>query len=364
MVHLSTSACAGQVIVAGFDAAGPPPSLCDLTKRGELGGFILFGRNLGSPAEIVQLTERLFRLAPAGCPLWLGVDQEGGRVARLKAPVLRLPPMRVLGAIDDTTLTRDAAQVLGRQLALLGFNIDYAPVLDVDSNPDNPAIGDRSFGPEPSRVIRHGRAFAAGLRLAGVAPCGKHFPGHGDTHVDSHFELPRVAHSRERLDRIELAPFVALRDELPHLMTTHVLFEALDPDRPATLSVKIMDGLLRRELGYAGVVWSDDLEMKAITARYGIEEAACGAIAAGCDALLICSNPEYVLAAHRALTLAAERDAAFGARLREAAMRSLAARAAQPFQPAASAEVAARLAAQGAEAIEARIAAARTGVAL
>jgi beta-N-acetylhexosaminidase len=362
MVHLSTSACAGQVIVAGFGAGDPPTPLCDLAKRGELGGFILFRRNLGSPSEIVELTDRLFRLAPAGVRLWLGVDQEGGRVARLKAPVVTLPPMRVLGAIDDPVLTCDAAYVLGLQLAVLGFNIDFAPVLDVDSNPDNPAIGDRSFGPEPSRVIRHARAFVAGLQLAGVSACGKHFPGHGDTHQDTHFDLARLSHARERLDRIELAPFAALCGELPNLMTTHVLFEAFDAERPATLSPPIIAGLLRRELGYAGVVWSDDLEMKAITDHYGIEDAACRAIEAGCDSLLICSNLDYVLSAQRALTLRAERDPTFAARLREAATRSMNARPTRGIR-APSAEIETTLRAQGAELIEARIAAARTALA-
>jgi beta-N-acetylhexosaminidase len=363
MIDLSTSACAGQVIVAGFGAGDPPAALCELAKQGELGGFILFRRNLGSPSEIVELTERLFRLPPSGQPLWLGVDQEGGRVARLKAPVVTLPPMRVLGAIDDVVLTRDAAFVLGRQLALLGFNIDFAPVLDVDSNPDNPAIGDRSFGPEPSRVIRHARAFATGLQLAGISACGKHFPGHGDTHQDSHFDLPRVSHPRARLDRVELAPFVALCGELSNLMTTHVLFEVFDAERPATLSPPIIRELLRVELGYAGVVWSDDLEMKAITDHYGIEDAACRAIDAGCDSLLICSNPDYVVAAQHALTQRAERDPTFAARLRDAATRSIGARPTHGFQAAASAEIEAQLRAQGAELIEARIATARTGVA-
>jgi beta-N-acetylhexosaminidase len=328
-----------------------------------LGGFILFRRNLGTPAQIAELTGALTSLAPADRPLWMSIDQEGGRVARLGPPVLALPPMRVLGEIDDPALTRDAALVLGRQLRLLGFNLDFAPVLDVDTNPDNPVIGDRSFGREVERVIVHGRAFAAGLELAGVAACGKHFPGHGDTHVDSHLALPRLMHARERLDRVELAPFVALLGDLPNLMTAHVLFDALDAERPATLSPKVIRELLRGELGYRGVIWSDDLEMKAISEPYGVDEAACAAIAAGCDSVLICSNTEQVLAAQRALTLRAERDPDFAARLREAAMRSLAARANRSARPAAGAQVEQLLHAQGAAAVETRITAARGGVA-
>jgi beta-N-acetylhexosaminidase len=363
MVHLSTSECAGQVIVAGFGAGDPPEALCELARAGKLGGFVLFRRNLGAPAQIAELTLALTSLAPADRPLWMSVDQEGGRVARLGPPVVTLPPMRVLGEIDDPTLTRDAALVLGRQLRLLGFNLDFAPVLDVDTNPDNPVIGDRSFGREAERVIVHGRAFAAGLESAGVAACGKHFPGHGDTHVDSHFALPRLMHARERLDRVELAPFTALLPELPNLMTAHVLFDALDPARPATLSPKIIRELLRGELGYGGVIWSDDLEMKAISEQCGVDEAACAAIAAGCDSVLICSNTEQVLAAQRALSARAEREPDFAERLRDAAMRSLSARMDRSAQPAAGALVEQLLGAQGAAAIETRIARARVGVA-
>src|SRR5262245_34353678 len=163
MTHLSTADCAGQVIVAGFGKGDPPRGLCELARRGALGGFVLFRRNVGTPIETATLNETLRGLTPPDRPPWIAVDQEGGRVARLGGPVVRLPAMRMLGQIDDPELTREAAVVLGRQLATLGFNLDFAPVLDVDTNPANPVIGDRSFGSEPARVIRHARAFAAGL---------------------------------------------------------------------------------------------------------------------------------------------------------------------------------------------------------
>ncbi|MEY4514023.1 MAG: hypothetical protein RLZZ450_6145, partial [Pseudomonadota bacterium] len=158
MSHLSTAQSAGQVIVAGFGASGPSERLCELARTGRLGGFILFRRNLRTPVEIAEQNAALRKLAPAELPLWISVDQEGGRVARLGSPVVRLPPMRSLGAIDVPDLTREAARVLGRQLALLGFNLDFAPVLDVDTNPANPVIGDRSFGRDPETVVRHARA--------------------------------------------------------------------------------------------------------------------------------------------------------------------------------------------------------------
>jgi beta-N-acetylhexosaminidase len=251
--------------------------------------------------------------------------------------------MRVLGEIDDANLTFDAASLLARQLRTLGFNLDFAPVLDIDTNPDNPVIGDRSFGREVGTVVKHARAFASGLAAGGVIACGKHFPGHGDTLLDSHFDLPRVSHPRERLDRLELAPFRALQSELPCIMTAHVLFDALDRDRPATLSRAIVQDVLRGELGFQGLIWSDDLEMKAISDRYGVAEAACLAIEAGCDSVLICSKPDETLAARRALELRAGRDRAFSERLRDAAARSLALRRTlSPFIPARSIEDALR----------------------
>jgi beta-N-acetylhexosaminidase len=355
MTHLSTPDCAGQVIVAGFGQGKPPDGLCELARRGALGGFVLFRRNLGTPIETATLTETLRQLTPAERPPWVAVDQEGGRVARLGGPVVRLPPMRVLGQIDDEQLTRDAARVLGRQLALLGFNLDFAPVLDVDTNPDNPVIGDRSFAREPERVIRHARAFARGLADAGVASCGKHFPGHGDTLLDSHLALPRLSHARERLAEIELSPFAALAGELPNIMTAHVVFDAIDPTRPATLSQPVVSGVLRGELGFTGHVFSDDLEMKAVSEQYGVPEAACLAIEAGCDTVLICEHEQLTLATQEALCKRAEREAAFADRLRQAAERGLATRRRVPFQAAPSARIERRLAAQAAAEIEARI---------
>jgi beta-N-acetylhexosaminidase len=330
--------CAGQVLVAGFGAGEPPNALLRMAAAGSLGGFILFRRNLGAPAEVAELAWRLHDSVPSELPAWLGVDQEGGRVARLGAPVLRLPPMRALGDIDDAALSFECAARLGRQLRVLGFNLNFAPVLDVDTNPANPVIGDRSFGRTPERVIRHGRAFAGGLAEAGIAACGKHFPGHGDTAQDSHLDLPRLPHPRSRLDQVELAPFAALAASLPCIMTAHVIFEAIDRQVPATLSPAVID-VLRSELQYRGVVISDDLEMKAISDHHELGEAACAAIAAGCDSLLVCSNVEQLQRAHEALLHRAQREPDFAARLRAAAERSLSVRLRHRAQPAAPARV-------------------------
>jgi beta-N-acetylhexosaminidase len=205
---------------------------------------------------------------------------------------------------------------------VVGFHQNYAPVLDVDSNPDNPIIGNRSFSRDPNRVARLGAAFIDGLQSAGVAACGKHFPGHGDTSVDSHLELPSLPHDMERLMSVELVPFrAAARAGVASIMTAHVLFEALDSDHPATLSEKVLVPILRNELGFDGVIVSDDLEMMAIADHYGIEEAAVRAIRAGCDQLLICKNADWIPRAHEAIAKAVEKGTLSRDRIFESAAR-------------------------------------------
>jgi beta-N-acetylhexosaminidase len=317
------SVCAGQVLVAGFGGIEAPSELLGACARGELGGIILFKRNLSDVHDIPRLISKFVEATPPALPLLVAVDQEGGRVARLGPPVLQLPPMRKLAALDDPALTEACGRVLGRQLRALGFSMNLAPVLDVDTNPQNPVIGDRSFGSTPDAVVRHALAFARGLGShGGVLACGKHFPGHGDTDLDSHLALPRLPHPRQRLDAVELPPFRAARGVLPALMTAHVVFDSVEPGVPATLSSAAVSGLLRRELGFDGVVISDDLEMKAISAHFGVPQAAVSAVAAGVDTLLVCSDTSAVFAAQAALVARAEADPAFRARLEDAADRS------------------------------------------
>ena len=324
---------AGQVLVAGFPAGPPPEALLKRAEKGELGGIILFKRNIESPAEVMELLRGFHERSPAEAPLLIAVDQEGGRVARFGPPLLRLPPMRELASKMDPSLTRRAGEALGRQLAALGFTMNMAPVLDVDTNPNNPIIGDRSFGATAEEVVEQAYPFAEGLHAGGLLSCGKHFPGHGDTDVDSHLALPRLPHARERLDRVELPPFAAAKGKLHSLMTAHVVFEALDPGIPATLSRRVVQGLLREELGYDGVIISDDLEMKAVSERWGVVEAGLLAIEAGCDVLLVCSDVERCLALHEALIRRAEKDTSFAARLEDAASRSLKMRRLRPPRP-------------------------------
>jgi beta-N-acetylhexosaminidase len=334
MGELETTA--GHVIVCGFDGTTLPPRIERWLERDSVAGLILFKRNLESIEQAKSLLDRCAAIAGCSLPPLLSVDQEGGRVARLREPVLPLPPMRLLAKLDDLALTMEAGEALGRQLRAIGFNLDFAPVLDVDTNPQNPVIGDRSFGADPEEVVRHALAFAEGLHRGGVLSCGKHFPGHGDTDLDSHLALPRLRHARDRLDAVELLPFRAAVGALPSLMTAHVVFEGLDPDVPATMSERAIQDLLRNEIGYQGAVFSDDLEMKAVSDRYSIEEAGVRAIAAGCDLLLVCSDVDAAERLRERLVREAESSETFRRRLLEARGRadSLRERAAQLGAPA------------------------------
>lgn len=328
----------GQLIVGGFDGAEPPARYLRALADGRRGGAILFRRNTPDLAATARLCQALAAAAGPDRPPFLGIDQEGGRVTRLPAPFLTLPPMRALGELVDLSLLRRAARAVAAELRAVGINLNFAPVLDVDSNPANPVIGDRAFGRDPGAVAQRGVAFLEGLQEEGVLACGKHFPGHGDTDLDSHLALPRIAHDRARLERIELVPFrAACGAGVATLMTAHLVVEALDPGVPATLSRTICTGLLRDEIGFQGVLFSDCLQMAAIAANYPIEDAAPAAIEAGCDVLLVCHDEDVQDRAHEALVRKAERDARFRERCAEAASRSLQARRRCPPRPSASA---------------------------
>ena len=251
------------------------------------------GVEFGQPEQVAELaaeSEALGRTTPA----WVSVDQEGGRVARLTEPFTKWPPMATLGRAgreEGEALAERFATALAGELRAVGITLDYAPVLDIHTNPKNPVIGDRALSERVEDVARLGRVIIKTLQASGVAACGKHFPGHGDTSTDSHFELPLVEHPPDRLRAIEFEPFrAAIAEQVAFIMTAHVLVPALDEERPSTLSPKVVQALLRDELGFQGVILSDDLEMKAVSARYPVPESAVEAIRAGCDGILICSG--------------------------------------------------------------------------
>jgi beta-N-acetylhexosaminidase len=313
----------GQLLIASFPGASVPAELRALAREFDLGGVILFTRNIEAPEQVAELAadcESLGRTLPA----WVSVDQEGGRVARLKEGFTRWPPMATLGRSGSDALAERFARALARELKAVGIRLDFAPVLDILTNPNNPVIGDRALAENATAVARLGRIIVRTLQAEGVAACGKHFPGHGDTSVDSHEELPLVEHPPDRLRAIEFEPFrAAIAERVAAIMTAHVLVPALDDGRPATLSAAVVKALLRDELGFEGIIVSDDLEMKAVSAQYQVPDAAVEAIRAGCDALLLCSgNLDVQGRTLEALVRAVESGRLPGPRLDDAGRRT------------------------------------------
>ncbi len=311
----------GQLFMVGFLGTSVTPELASFIKDYKPGGVILFSRNLESVEQIVELTNDLQRCSPKS-PLLISIDQEGGRVSRLPKGFTIFPPCELLGRCNSSELAYAAAATIAKELKAVGINMNMAPVLDVNSNPDNPVIGDRAFGSTPEVVGEMGLVTAAGLQDNKVVACGKHFPGHGDTNADSHKELPVVEASRERLEAVEFPPFRrAAAAGVATMMTAHVLYKALDERIPATLSPAVITNLLREEMRYDGVVLTDDLEMHAIVDHYGPGDAAVRALLAGCDVLLICKDRDREIAAFAAVEQAVSSGTIESARLNQSVAR-------------------------------------------
>ncbi|MFE6914644.1 glycoside hydrolase family 3 protein [Streptomyces rubiginosohelvolus] len=310
------------VLQPGFTGTTAPDWL--LRRVGEgLASVGLFGRNITSPEQLTALTARL---RAERDDVLVAIDEEGGDVTRLEVTHgSSFPGNFALGSVDDVHLTRAVAQELGRRLAECGVNLNWAPSADVNSNPGNPVIGVRSFGADTRLAARHTAAYIEGLQAAGVAACTKHFPGHGDTAVDSHLAMPRIDVDLDTLHARELVPFrAAIAAGSKSVMSAHILLPALDPDRPATLSPQILTGLLRQELGYDGLIVTDAVEMDAIAGAYGIERGSVLALAAGADAICVgggLADEETVLRLRDALVAAVRSGELTEERLADAAAR-------------------------------------------
>lgn len=295
----------GQMVMVGFRGlhADPESAIGQDIREGRVGGVILFDydvalksrpRNIESPAQVQALVQRLQAMTPG--TLFVGVDQEGGKVMRLKPRYgfPDAPSAGALGEAGDSAAARDAGAAIGQTLSAVGINLNFAPVVDVDVNPDNPVIGglDRSFSSDPEEVTRLAAAFIEGMHSHGVFSCLKHFPGHGSSTEDSHLGLTDVTRTWSQRELVPYRRLIAagLADMV---MTAHIVNRTLDPELPASLSQRIITGILRHDLGYEGVVVSDDLQMGAIIHEYGAEEAASLAVQAGVDILLFGNNLRY-----------------------------------------------------------------------
>ncbi|MBQ27391.1 MAG: beta-N-acetylhexosaminidase [Nitrospiraceae bacterium] len=291
----------GQLFILGFHGTTVSADLAHMLSSHKPGGVILFARNLADPIQVATLANELQSHSPA-TPLWISIDHEGGTVFRFQNGLTPLPASGELGRHNSEELVTSVASVGACELSAIGVNVNYAPVLDLNTNPDNPVIGERSFGADPEKVSRLGLAIIMAYHEQRIMACGKHFPGHGDTDADSHHELPVVSLSAERLRERECRPFHTLITKgLPAIMTAHVQYPQLDKHYPASLSRLIQTGLLREQLRFNGLIFSDDLEMSAIIDHTDICEAAIIAIEAGTDHLLICHDDKRQTAAMNAV---------------------------------------------------------------
>ena len=310
----------GQMLMVGVSDYELTRTELKISQSHNFGGFILFSRNCCEPAQIHSLCRSLSE-ATDRLP-FIAIDEEGGRAHRLPPPFTHFPPAALVGRTGSPDLAFRIGRAVAAELSLLGISLNFAPVLDVDSNPENPTIGDRSFGATPDRVAAMALALSDGLRSGGIIPCGKHFPGHGDTATDSHLHLPVVAKSLSELHALELMPFLhACRSRIEAFMTAHVVFPALDEGYPATLSSRIVTGLLRQELGYDGLVFSDDMEMKAITENFDAEEAAVSSVRAGINVLLYCHDLPKAVGIFELLCREARHDSELRAKIEESCAR-------------------------------------------
>ena len=292
----------GQMLMSGFEGTTLNPETEDLIRNHHVGGLILFSRNYENPKQLHTLIRDLQAVAAStstGQPLFISVDQEGGRVARLTEPFTKYPPLCCVGNSQSEDLAYRFGQSLAAELVDVGINMDYAPVLDVHTNPDNPIIGDRAIASDPETVARLANSFIKGFKDKGMIPVGKHFPGHGDTHVDSHLDLPTVKRDAATLEAVELIPFRdTIAQGLEVIMTAHVIYTAWDAKNPATFSKTILQDILRQWLGFQGVIMSDDLEMKAVENYFPFEAFPRMGIEAGLDMFMICNSVEKIRILH------------------------------------------------------------------
>ncbi|MFC4600155.1 beta-N-acetylhexosaminidase [Cohnella hongkongensis] len=299
----------GQRMMAGFDGPRLDDAFVDLVKTHKVGNVILFKWNITGKEQLNKLCEEIQQLVmrETGRPAFIAIDQEGGAVSRLSEDATCVPGAMAIAATGDPENAYQAGRLTGLELRALGVNFNLAPVLDVNSNDANPVIGVRSYGEKPETVIRYALPMMRGLEDSGTLSCGKHFPGHGDTSVDSHLALPVVDKTMDELRSVELAPFQAAIDAgLPAVMTSHIVFPQVDAGTPATLSRRILTGLLREEMGFDGLIMTDCLEMKAIQHSVGTVRGTVEAIQAGADLVLVSHTASLAAEAAEAIRRALE----------------------------------------------------------
>ncbi|MCA0754177.1 beta-N-acetylhexosaminidase [Paenibacillus sp. N4] len=325
LASLTVNEKIGQLVIVGLEGTAMTAQTKTMIEKYHVGGFILYKDNIADVPQTISLLNALKKANSASrAPLWLSVDQEGGKVNRMPDPIMNTPEAQQIGKANDRSYTQQIGEAIGEELLALGFNMDFAPVLDINSNPDNPVIGSRSFGSDAQKVTVHGLEMMEGIRSKQVAAVVKHFPGHGDTSVDSHLELPVVHKSLSELQSFELQPFKeAVGQEADAIMIAHLLLPHIDKTYPASLSKELITGLLRDSLGYDGVVMTDDMTMGGIVKNFSIGNAAVRSVQAGSDILLIGHDPKLQIAVLNALRKAVEDQTITEERLDQSVLRIL-----------------------------------------
>jgi beta-N-acetylhexosaminidase len=310
----------GQLFMIGFAGLELSDDTSAFIAQAGIGGVILFAHNYESPGQVAELSNQV-QECRTDLPLWISVDQEGGRVQRFKKGFTKIPDAASVAVTDSPKIAFELAELMASELRAVGINLNYAPIADINTNPKNPVIGNRAYGSTEEQVTKISSAIARGHLTQGVQPCVKHWPGHGDTSTDSHFALPRVDTTLAELEAREFRPFIkAFKSRCNFVMTAHVICSKIDPDRPATLSPLILRDILRKQIRYTKIIISDDMEMKAITDHYGAEDAPRMAIEAGCD-MLIYRSEAAARAAYSALGKALDSGKLAPALVLEAAAR-------------------------------------------
>lgn len=313
----------GQMMFAGFSGTEMSESIDRLINTYKIGGIIFYKHNIQSAAQMIALQNEIREGNHANkLPLLFGVDQEGGRISRMPDEVKNLPASLAIGNVNNREYSYEIGTLLGKQVKAFGFNLDFAPVLDVHSNPNNPVIGDRSFGTDPKVVSTHGVETMKGIQSENIIPVVKHFPGHGDTSVDSHLELPIVNKNLDELEQLELIPFAeAVENGADVVMAAHILLPQIDQDYPSSMSKVIMTDILREQLGFNGVIITDDMTMGAIVKNYSVAAASVQSVKAGMDIILVAHGEENIIAAAEALKAAVENGEITEERINESVAR-------------------------------------------
>jgi len=276
----------GELFIIGFNGLELADDTAAFLSQARIGGVILFTPNYENPAQVAELINQV-QECRTDHPLWISVDHEGGRVQRFRKGFTKIPEAAEIAAMNSPKLAFEIGEIMAKELKAVGINLNFAPVADINTNPKNPVIGNRAFGADEETVSKISNAMVRGHLVQKVQPCVKHFPGHGDTTVDSHFALPKIDTPLETLHNREFRPFSkAFKSHCSIVMTAHVMLPHIDPDFPATLSAKIIQGILRKYMRYTRLIVTDDMEMKAITAHFGASDAPRLALQAGCDILI------------------------------------------------------------------------------